>query len=1411
VRQIRSRPHSFQNSIQLRRSAMFADELGANRGKKRAEENRARRLQLKQQQQQKQAPQPVSTRPLFGSTNTAAGSSANANHHDEKPAISASTPASSAVAAVTKSPPILSPIEQAAFERQKRAEEATKRQSAATVQRYWRGGRRRLQCQEEIQSVLSQRLGDIQTLRSILAQKRSKDCQEVYVPPPAATRGLVQRLLYLTTTNGRRQRQSAPKTADIDDEATYMTLGGAGSELTSLLQRVLDLAVLPSLRTNDDNLSIAGLWLQSPEGKLRMERLIRLCIVAMTSPLPCSEEAARQSIVAFLETVLMRYPVGVTCEARLVLRNHVMNLLFPLQSAVDPFPIMAATFSPAPRTAYSTNKRLSTLPLMPYAQISATLDLVAILRYFLLFVVAGPHPIPVNLSTNGQGLGGQDENQVKVPRDMQQQAGAIFDLLVHVATSQLSRLASFRGRRQEVQLRIMTEIFTVPLLTWKLSPESIQTTTRASLSNSRPPLVQLIATMMNELNSDPTPDGASSSASLSVTKLLPQLTIPFSACPATNTQCFLANVLQFAYQCPSIVVSGKALSSSCFQFMDSALLFDLLAELVDAIPLGTFVTSRESAVEWITDDKGHSTAVILSAAVLDQCKLLLLDSFVRRMFDVAIDTEILDTEKVLATKDDTDRKREKELADAGPTAESLAAKEARADRNRSFWQNSKWAKKLKDGVTGLLTNSVEKPRLAPGGLADTSTVSRALAKQGNDGRSDLSSTGALMNLQSAYTPELLFSLCRVYAILLARWGGGGGRDITVKTTGSTQQHGSPNARKRNSAVATSVAEPWTTSLLNVLCFSTSAVQGLWGVIQSHDAVVESVQSIADPVRSSVSIRALRLTTKRNASLSSVTSDLNSDNCGNWSAGASLLFIFASSLSHVLIVTDDVEIHDMDRPLPLHQLRRCIKTLKALLHRACCLDDRSETVTANYFGLALISSASRTLRDLYDRSSRRPLAVPKLFLIPDLLEKELRQCKLYSDYIALLEVPVLRVCPYLVSFKRRLKLFERIITTNRIELQGENSANPFNPNPLKPGIPIRITRGRLLEDGLATMNHLGSSMRQRISVQYVNEAGAREVGVDAGGLFKEFWTDLSAIAFDANYALFRVTEGSGGGSLYPNPSSRAAHGADHVTLFAFLGRILGKALYEGITIHPRFAHFFLSFLRGDYNFLHMLPDLSTIDAQLYNNLMFLKTYDGDALDLSLSFTVTVDEFGGTKEIPLIPNGANIDVTNSNKQRYIGMVAKYYVVDRVREQSEAFTNGLWEVIDRSWLRLFNEPELQVLISGASGDTIDVEDMRANTQYIGGYTPIDRHVLRFWRVVGSFDKQQQSELLRFVTSCERPPPLGFGSMNPRFTIQRVGILRDGDKLPASSTCFSKSKRCCLSACWQSPDLRVLNSKTL
>lgn len=42
-----------------------------------------------------------------------------------------------------------------------------------------------------------------------------------------------------------------------------------------------------------------------------------------------------------------------------------------------------------------------------------------------------------------------------------------------------------------------------------------------------------------------------------------------------------------------------------------------------------------------------------------------------------------------------------------------------------------------------------------------------------------------------------------------------------------------------------------------------------------------------------------------------------------------------------------------------------------------------------------------------------------------------------------------------------------------------------------------------------------------------------------------------------------------------------------------------------TFQPQFSHFFLSFMHGRYNFMNLVHDLSTLDPELYKNLMFLK--------------------------------------------------------------------------------------------------------------------------------------------------------------------------------------------------------------
>jgi len=63
------------------------------------------------------------------------------------------------------------------------------------------------------------------------------------------------------------------------------------------------------------------------------------------------------------------------------------------------------------------------------------------------------------------------------------------------------------------------------------------------------------------------------------------------------------------------------------------------------------------------------------------------------------------------------------------------------------------------------------------------------------------------------------------------------------------------------------------------------------------------------------------------------------------------------------------------------------------------------------------------------------------------------------------------------------------------------------------------------------------------------------------------------------------------------------------------------------------------------------------------------------------------------VPLLPNGANIPVTNANRTNYILHTANYRLNLDMKPYTKAFLRGLESVIEPDWLRMFNEEELQV----------------------------------------------------------------------------------------------------------------------
>ena len=66
-------------------------------------------------------------------------------------------------------------------------------------------------------------------------------------------------------------------------------------------------------------------------------------------------------------------------------------------------------------------------------------------------------------------------------------------------------------------------------------------------------------------------------------------------------------------------------------------------------------------------------------------------------------------------------------------------------------------------------------------------------------------------------------------------------------------------------------------------------------------------------------------------------------------------------------------------------------------------------------------------------------------------------------------------------------------------------------------------------------------------------------------------------------------------------------------------------------------------------------------------------------------------------------------------YIRRVADYRLNQQLRLPTHAFLHGFFELVRPEWVRMFNEEEMQMLISG-SEEGLDLEDLKAHVNYAG-----------------------------------------------------------------------------------------------
>jgi len=334
------------------------------------------------------------------------------------------------------------------------------------------------------------------------------------------------------------------------------------------------------------------------------------------------------------------------------------------------------------------------------------------------------------------------------------------------------------------------------------------------------------------------------------------------------------------------------------------------------------------------------------------------------------------------------------------------------------------------------------------------------------------------------------------------------------------------------------------------------------------------------------------------------------------------------------------------------------------------------------------------------------------------------------------------------------------------------------------VQIKVRRSHLLRDSFTNYSKLSANDLHR----YFRFEFIGEPGIDAGGVAREWFQLVTDQVFNADFGLFEYS-GVDNVCYQINPSSGIANEL-HLKYFHFLGRVMGKALFDG---HVIAAHMTQPIYKHLLGFPITEKDVEFVDAQIFKSMADIRAVE-NVEQLYLDFTTAVTVFGEVHTVELKEKGQEIDVTNRNRDEYLSLLVKHILFDRLSPQLAQLLQGFYEVIPEHLLSVFNHLELELLLCGLP--TIDVGDWKTNTCYRGAYEmkgrPMHKVVAWFWEFLASLSEEQKAKFLQFATGTSRVPVQGFSALQGNdgniklFTIEPVDFKKA--VFPKAHTCFNR-----------------------
>ena len=326
--------------------------------------------------------------------------------------------------------------------------------------------------------------------------------------------------------------------------------------------------------------------------------------------------------------------------------------------------------------------------------------------------------------------------------------------------------------------------------------------------------------------------------------------------------------------------------------------------------------------------------------------------------------------------------------------------------------------------------------------------------------------------------------------------------------------------------------------------------------------------------------------------------------------------------------------------------------------------------------------------------------------------------------------------------------------------------------------LNLTRNNLLKESMAQIQNV--NLKKELKINFKGE-----VSYDAGGIMREWFTTVFQTLEADKLKLFIISD-SNEFSYIINPF--LSHNKENLEYFAFIGKLIAKALFDNITVNICFNKLiYKMILQEEINF----NDLLFIDYTLYTSLKNLKEIglsQNNNLEVYYSLEMK-DVYNHTHSLELVNKGREIPLTNIDdyiKKRINFMIGLYEpFIKEIRDNIYAYFSK--EVITS-----FTSDEFELILNGRP--FIDIEEWKIFTEYKEPYNANHYIIKWFWDILKDLNQKELSNILLFSTGSGRVPLGGFAVLESnrgnisRFRIEMLPYEKGCKNFIKAHTCFNR-----------------------